>query len=305
MEPVMSDSPSERFQQFDRRSIVVACIAAVTTCPIVFYSRASFAQATLATFEANFAAIVADPSLTDALRLKEDLTVAEEFGIERVPLRTPKSSTKIAQRASDLIVACEVSSEAAYKRDYYRPTWPKGASGVTIGIGYDVGYVTPAELAADWQGILSETELSQLSKACGITKEAAAALLSRMQSVSINWDDAIKEYYNETQPRYVGLTEASLSNTNELRPESLGALVSLVYNRGASFSISESKDRTGRFQEMRNIKDHMANKAYDRIPGEFRSMKRLWEGQRDMRGLLLRRDAEAALFAYGLTEGQK
>ncbi|MBO0754689.1 MAG: hypothetical protein J2P54_02420, partial [Bradyrhizobiaceae bacterium] len=182
------------------------------------------------------------------------------------------------------------------------PTWPKGASGVTIGIGYDVGYVTPSELAGDWQGILSEAELSQLSKACGITKEAAAALASRLQSVSVSWDDAIKEYYNETQPRYVGLTEASLPNTKQLSPESLGALVSLVYNRGASFSIPESKDRTGRFREMRNIKDHMENKAFERIPGEFRSMKRLWEGQSDMRGLLLRRDAEAALFAFGLTQ---
>jgi GH24 family phage-related lysozyme (muramidase) len=301
MEPVMSDTAIERFHRFDRRKMILGCVAAATY-PIVFYPHASRAQDTLTTFEANFAAIVADPSLTAALRLKEDLSVAEEFGIERVPLRTPKSSTKIAQKASDLIVACEVSSEAAYKREYYRPTWPKGASGVTIGIGYDVGYVTPSELAGDWQGIISEAELSQLSKACGITKEAAAALASRLQSVSISWDDAIKEYYNETQPRYVGLTEASLPNTKELRPESLGALVSLVYNRGASFSIPESKDPSGRFREMRNIKDHMENKAFARIPGEFRSMKRLWEGQSDMRGLLLRRDAEAALFAFGLTQ---
>jgi GH24 family phage-related lysozyme (muramidase) len=294
-----------RLRRLDRRNMVLGCLATVAIYRIAVRSDAAQAEQTLDVFEASLAAIVADPSLAASLRLKEDLTVAEEFGIERVPLRTPKSSTPIAQKASDLIIACEVSSEVAYKREYYRPTWPKGASGVTIGIGYDVGYVTPAELAADWQGILSDAEVSQLSKACGVTREAADALLSRMQSVSISWEDAIKEYYNETQPRYVGLTEASLANTNELAPESLGALVSLVYNRGASFSIAESKDPSGRFREMRNIKQHMESKTYDQIPEEFRSMKRLWEGQRDMRGLLLRRDAEAALFAYGLTQPRK
>jgi hypothetical protein len=295
----------DRLRLFDRRKIVLGCVATAASCPIAIRSGAARDEQTLEAFEASLAAIVADPSLAASLRLKEDVTVAEEFGIERVPLRTPKSSTNIAQQASDLIIACEVSSEASYKREYHRPTWPKGASGVTIGIGYDVGYVTPAELAVDWQGILSEADLSQLSKACGVTREAAAALLSGMQSVSISWEDAIKEYYNETQPRYVGLTEASLPNTNELAPESLGALVSLVYNRGASFSIPESRDGSGRFREMRNIKKHMEARAYDQIPDEFRSMKRLWEGTRDMRGLLLRRDAEAALFGYGLTQRRK
>jgi GH24 family phage-related lysozyme (muramidase) len=80
----------------------------------------------------------------------------------------------------------------------------------------------------------------------------------------------------------------------------LGALVSLVYNRGASFGIPEAKDPSGRFREMRNIKAHMANKAFDQIPDELLSMRRLWIGVKDMRGVVLRREAEAALFKQGL-----
>jgi GH24 family phage-related lysozyme (muramidase) len=259
------------------------------------------ADQSLDQIEGFLAAIASDVSLAGGLRMKDVLDFGELPGVERAPLRVPNSSTPIAAKARQLIISCEVSSKADYQREYEGPTWPKGASGVTIGIGYDVGYVSPTDLAQDWAGILSQAELSALSAACGVKGNAAAALLPQMRSLSVGWDDAIKEYDNETQPRYVGLTEALLPNTKDLTPESLGALVSLVYNRGGSFSIPESKDPTGRYREMRNIKARMAAKDYGKIPGELTSMKRLWEGMSDMRGLLLRRDAEAALFAYGLS----
>jgi hypothetical protein len=49
---------------------------------------------------------------------------------------------------------------------------------------------------------------------------------------------------------------------------------------------------------MRIIRDHMASGQFDRIPDEFRSMKRLWP---NMVGLRNRRDHEADLFEKGLT----
>jgi hypothetical protein len=42
----------------------------------------------------------------------------------------------------------------------------------------------------------------------------------------------------------------------------------------------------------------MAARAFTQIPGEIRSMKRLWP---DLRGLQVRRDREAALFQKGLS----
>ena len=47
---------------------------------------------------------------------------------------------------------------------------------------------------------------------------------------------------------------------------------------------------------MRNIKTHMTDKEFDKIPDELRAMTRLWPGT----GLVARRKAEAALFELGL-----
>jgi hypothetical protein len=56
---------------------------------------------------------------------------------------------KSSQAAVDLIVAEEVSSQAVYQARYQHPEWPGGASGVTIGIGYDCGYSTANTIQGD------------------------------------------------------------------------------------------------------------------------------------------------------------
>ena len=62
------------------------------------------------------------------------------------------SSTPISAAAVDLLVASEVSSRAFYERRLVHPIWPQGRSGITIGIGYDVGTVSAGTLKADWMG---------------------------------------------------------------------------------------------------------------------------------------------------------
>ena len=47
------------------------------------------------------------------------------------------------------------------------------------------------------------------------------------------------------------------------------------------------------------ISVHTHKRRFDRIPDEFRSMKRLWRGK-GLDGLLARRDREADLFEVGL-----
>jgi len=48
----------------------------------------------------------------------------------------------------------------------------RGVLGVTIGIGYDIGYVRSQELQADWREILADTNaLAALQAACGVTGE--------------------------------------------------------------------------------------------------------------------------------------
>ena len=99
-------------------------------------------------------------------------------------------------------------------------------------------------------------------------------------------------FIGRDMPKWEAIVSRALPNTAKLAPDSFGALVSLAYNRGPSFS------NTGdRYREMRAIKDHMAKEQFAEIPGEFRSMRRLWP---TVTGLRNRRDHEAALFEKGL-----
>jgi hypothetical protein len=201
----------------------------------------------------------------------------------------------ISQEAFDLIVEFEVSSEATYNARYRRPTRPAGASGITIGIGYDCGYSTAAQIRVDWGGLLPAEMIVALMTVAGVTgARAALALPSVRDKVDVPWIAALAVFSNTSIPKY--LAKASqLPNWDMLSPDCKGALLSLVYNRGPSF------DNAGaRYQEMRNIKAHMASGRFSAIPTELRSMKRIWQGQDGMRGLLARRDKEADLFERGL-----
>lgn len=199
----------------------------------------------------------------------------------------------ISQRAVDLIVSCEVSSRAYYEKNYRHPEWPGGASGVTVGIGYDIGYASVAKLRKDWDGKLPDATISIMERCVGVTGDAARQLLPSVRAkIDVPWDAAMQVFLENDVPEWTDSVLKSISHASILSPDSLGALVSLAYNRGASF------DRQGdRYSEMRDIKMHINSDRLAKVPGDFRSMKRLWP---DMRGLRERREAEAKLFADGL-----
>jgi GH24 family phage-related lysozyme (muramidase) len=217
----------------------------------------------------------------------------QEPNLEGPQLSIPPSATPISQRAFDLIVFFEVTSKQTYTQKYRKPIWPQGASGVTMGIGYDVGYASRAQLWDDWRGIIPDQMIQALERAIGVTGTPAKALASALGGVvDVDWEAAISVHRNRVMPRWIALVERSLKNTAAIGPHSLGALVSLTYNRGASFG----KDGD-RYREMRTIKEHMAAKTFDKISDDFRAMKRLWP---NVQGLQLRRDREAQLFEDGL-----
>lgn len=202
----------------------------------------------------------------------------------------PPSKRAISQAAFNLLIFFEVTSKAYYEKKYRHPTWPGGSSGGTIGIGYDVGYATKAMLHADWDPALVAT----LEPLLGVTGESARALAQSLSAFDAPWTAAIEVHRNRVLPRWTGIVERSLKNTDLLSDDSLGALVSLVYNRGASFTLTGD-----RFAEMRHIAAHMAEKQFGLIPADLRSMKRLWP---DSKGLRDRREREARLFEQGLAQ---
>ncbi|MBI3435686.1 MAG: hypothetical protein HY056_11520 [Proteobacteria bacterium] len=242
--------------------------------------------------------VLDEAALEQAREYREGLLWWAEARLARSALETPPpplppSSTEISQRAFDMIVFFEVTSEALYTQKYRMPIWPKGASGVTIGIGYDVGYANRVQLRDDWAQSIPDAMIRALEAAIGVTGEAARPLAAALgASVDVPWQAASAVHRRRVIPRWVSLVERSLGNTARIGADCLGALVSLTYNRGASFT----KDGD-RYREMRAIREHMAAKEFARIPGELRAMRRLWP---EVPGLQARRNQEAKLFEDGL-----
>jgi len=204
------------------------------------------------------------------------------------------SQTQIAPSARELIIACEVSSQRAYERRYQAPVWPHGQSGVTIGIGYDLGYSSAAQLSSQWGGRISDAAIETLIPVCGLKGADAQAALASVSHLRVTWQQALSQFDNFL-PYAVGKTEDTFPHASELKSECLGALVSLVYNRGPSLS-----PRSPRRREMREIAQLMLARDLAPIPGKIREMKRLWENDPNARGLLARREVEALLFEQGL-----
>jgi len=155
-------------------------------------------------------------------------------------------------------------------------------------------YATPARLKADWGGRIPDAMIAALSAACGVTGAAARPLAARLKpQIDIPWVAALDMFENVDMPRWVTAVRTHLPNTQLLSPDCLGALVSLAYNRGPSFGNAGE-----RYREMRAIKAHMAANSFEKIPAEFRAMRRLWPA---LKGLRDRREREAALFEDGLS----
>jgi GH24 family phage-related lysozyme (muramidase) len=172
--------------------------------------------------------------------------------------------------------------------------WPGGASGVTIGRGYDLGYHSPAGIRADWGGLLSADDVSKLCGCAGITGEAAkesARLLHGQIHIPIEAADFV---LRETSiPQAILETHSAFPGFDSLPVDAQGSLVSLVYNRGTSFGI-EGEPSWDTRREMRAVRDAVAKGDLQEIAKQIRSMSRLWEGK-GLDGLLTRREEEAKL----------
>lgn len=199
----------------------------------------------------------------------------------------------ISQACRDKIVEFEVGSRAYYERFAKNPVWPGGMSGITIGVGYDLGQHTAAQFQADWINTYVDRVPSLLT-VCGHTGANAKWLLHTVESVVIPYDAAIDVFDRVILPRYIGMTMRAFPNCERLPQDAFGALVDLVYNRGGDTSAVDD-----RRAEMRAIKLAMTSMHVSAVPGYLRSMKRLWPNSK---ALLARREWEAATFEHAITQ---
>jgi hypothetical protein len=207
----------------------------------------------------------------------------------------PDPSRDIPTRAVAFIGREEVGNRRLYDMRQ-RPTWPGGASGVTIGVGYDLGYQGAFE--ADWSGVLTPAQMASLRPWIGIRGQAAAAGPAMLADIAVPWRAAWSVFIRRTLPQNVGDTRKVFLRSSEMPKLCLGVLVSLVYNRGTS--MADSGSNPGGRKEMRDIRDAIATGRPSEIPGLLRAMKRLWP---EPNGLRDRREREAKLFEIGLAGG--
>lgn len=201
---------------------------------------------------------------------------------------SPLSNRTLSEKAYNLIIKYEVGGgEKYYNKALKRPCYPGGASGVTIGIGYDLGYNTKEQFAKDWKSLLPDKIFSRLEACLGVKGASAKNLVNHVRDIEIDWTIASEVFKKSTLPRFINDTLKAFPNSDKLHPDAFGALVSIVFNRGASVTGSTRV-------EMLNIRNLVPDKNYKKIAQEIRNMKRLWVGK-GLDGLLKRRDEEANL----------
>jgi GH24 family phage-related lysozyme (muramidase) len=198
----------------------------------------------------------------------------------------------ISKKAIDLIIQHEVGGRAVYEKRYQKPIWAGGDSGLTIGLGYDIGYVKEAQLFSDWQG-LNLNFLNALKRFCGVKGEVVKTMMrGEVLNVIIPYNMAYEVFVKKSIPKYYALTKKIYPQLDELNEDTRGALVSMVYNRGAKIDGDSRK-------EMKAIVDLVAKKDYEGIAEQIEQSKRLWEGK-GLDGLVIRREAEADLIRESL-----
>ena len=205
----------------------------------------------------------------------------------------------LSKKSLDLILEFEVGGgENYYNKFLKNPAWPEGQSGVTIGVGYDLGYVNKAEFSEDWKDLPKET-FDRLYKVVGIKGYNAKNLIRGLRDIIIPWELSLQVFNNKTVTKFWNLTKDTFPNFDKMPEDAKGGLVSLVFNRGNALEGD-------RRREMKLIRDGMKitntfdQKALSFIANQIRNMKRIWAGGSIEKGMNRRRDAEAKLIEQSL-----
>jgi hypothetical protein len=186
----------------------------------------------------------------------------------------------------EFIAKWETGGRRLYEKKYQTPIWPgNSASGVTIGIGYDLGHNSVETILSDWKG---HPDRGYLAAMAGFKGKAAGNLAAKRQFIVTPWPLAMRVFEDPSIIRYQRIAERAFGKGMwELKPDTSGMLVDLVYNRGGNM-VGERRS------EMRHIRDVCIPERDDAcVAQQLRVMKRIWRGAPLGKGLIARREDEA------------
>jgi hypothetical protein len=193
----------------------------------------------------------------------------------------------LSTKGIEAIIRWETGGESYYDPN---PEWPGGESGITIGVGWDLGHTHAGETTRAWKGKITDSALALLVSVSTHKGAAAQERLPHVRHIGIPWAAALEVFRGTTIPTWYLRTLRIYPQVEGLPGDCAAALVSLVFNRGASLT-GERRAEMARIQELLRAGD------YAKIPAQLRAMTRLWP---TVKGLRRRRDEEADLFEAGL-----
>jgi hypothetical protein len=207
--------------------------------------------------------------------------------IAKAPLFALPPSPELSPAGESLVLNQETGGQRVYNRSPY-PEWPEGQSGITVGIGYDCSTNSAAVIRGDWS-MLGAANASRLAATHPYAGQRAEAHLRDVRDILVSWSNATQVFDTVDVARTFRQCQHAFAGFDDLRPNCQAALVSLVFNRGASM-IGDGR------REMRAIRDNgVPSRDYGYIAAEFRAMIRIWVGTSIYDDMRDRRRAEAAL----------
>ena len=197
------------------------------------------------------------------------------------------AAPQVHPRAVAMIVRWEVTSREFYRARLQGVICPGGASGPTWGIGWDGGHQTREATLGAWAQHPQAARLAETSGAVG--PQACARSRAALRDVRVSLDLAETVFVDAMLPVYHRATQRAYPGIETLGPLPEGAILSNVFNRGASMAGS-------RAAEKRYIRDVCVPKADTAcIAAQLRASCRLWRGTGNERGQCGRREDEARL----------
>ena len=176
------------------------------------------------------------------------------------------------------------------------PYWPGGTSGVTLGVGWDAGYHSRAELRETWAALGADA-LALLDSTAGKKGPEARALMPQLRAIEVPRSLSIQVLDRSLNDDYYPLVVQLFPGLERLPAEAQVVFISVVFNRGPSLGHdpdwSTAKEVDRRF-EMRRMQGDVESADMFAIYAHLGTMKRLWETA-GPRGLPIRRRDEQAL----------
>ncbi len=189
------------------------------------------------------------------------------------------------------IARAEIGSRAAYDRLAARPHWPGGASGITLGMGCDLRFLSPTAFQRLWGPHLGREALARLALCLG--RRGSTSVAAALADIRVPYAAAWEVLCTHTLPPRVRACRRLFRGFDDLPDGARTALVSLVVNRGAALGQEGDAGRAAMRALARDLDE---GRAGPELARHFEAMMKLWP---EVPGLQRRRFEEAALWRLG------